>query len=75
MGDGRPMGYEVASVDRKRKVYINIHDGNYYILDVGGMIAKGEGYKVFQTDSKDLAYSVWQSTGGEYSDMEIVANG
>ena len=64
------MEYRVESADRTQKVYVNTVDGNLYIF--GNSNSAPSGYEEFRTEDVDEAYRVWQSTGGEYGEFEIV---
>lgn len=61
--------YTVRHKDRTQAVYFDLDNGNHLIMDVG----EYDGKELFRTKYRDLAYSVWQMTGGDYGDFEIVS--
>lgn len=65
------MFYEIWRADRTQAVYLGKDDGRYYVLDVGGDRANMDRYGIFRTESKELARSVLEMTGGEYGGFEI----
>ena len=63
------MIYTIRNKDRTQSVYVNLKDFRYYALDDN----KVYDAKLFETESKDTAYEVWQMVGGEYGEFEVVA--
>ena len=66
------MSYTIMSKDSKRAVFINRETNDIFVVN-SDMKASGTN-ELFVTDDKELAESVWKTTGGEYGDFEIRNN-
>lgn len=62
------MAYTIRNKDRTQSVYISHKNYQFYALDD----KTAYDATLFRTNSKDKAYEVWQSVGGDYGEFEIV---
>lgn len=62
--------YKIFSTDRTQTVYRDLATGDLLAMDIG--LKNSHGKEQYETDSRDEAYEVWQSLGGEYGEFEVV---
>ena len=61
--------YEIWSKDRTQAVFMDKDTGSFHIMDSR---QEAKRYELLKTESRDFIKSVWEMTGGEYGDMEIM---
>lgn len=62
--------YKIVSTDRTQTVYRDLATGDLLAMDIGAKNSHGK--EQYETDSRDEAYEVWQSLGGDYGEFEVV---